>query len=738
MYTEYEKKLADISFQSLLVTPKRPGRYQGQEVCDTVMTFDIETTSFFLDQDGNPVPYDYNNPSMEYKKGRKKYKMERGGILYHWQVNIDDCHFTGRTWADLKMFLTDLNKLCPVRKFIFVHNLSFEFGWLPNILSFSNPDDVVLARETHRVMSAYSAEINTEFRCTYYLTQKSLATWAKTLDMEKSKELDYNVLRTPLTPLSPGELHYCFVDVDIVAAGVHEFKNKYKHIYNIPLTQTGEVRRELRKVYKKDHYFYDVCRQLQPGSLKILRWLLSAFYGGCVLVNPTFKDETIPGPFIFKDISSSYPWALISERYPLTRFVRVRRPEKIAECMSDPDQTCIIDFYAKNVRSRVPCLFLSSSKLTEREGVRTMNGRVAAADSFHCVLAQPDFEIFKKCYSAEISINFVKVSDLKYLPDNFRRFVIQKYREKTTLKHTDPAIYQNSKQIINALFGINCQKLITDTIHFDADRVLADGTSEPWYVDPLTDRNFPEALHNVLYNENGSVKKLYTATQIGIYCTAYARQNLWAGVLGEDAAHNYNNVDDVMYTDTDSVKMLYSKEAEEFFDLYNTSILAKHEEIAAQLGMDPTDLSPLDDEGVPRPIGTFADDGSDAKLFRALGAKKYVYRDGKYKLKMTLAGVPKGAEACLKDDINNFSEGFIFQSSEMLKRHVKLKLLPFYISDQKPVTFPDGYISDDVFSICMLPTDYTLSKSYDMYSTPDDFIRVIYGNRAIPRLLRYT
>lgn len=731
MYQYWEKRLDELSFDIIKIPAKRRSRYQGQRLCDTVMTFDIETTSCYIDRSGTPVVYDYDNPRMTWEdKAGRAHKMQRAGVMYHWQFKIAGCHFTGRSWEDLKIFMQELHKLCPARKFIYVHNLSFEFGWLPNIISFSDPEDIVLARETHRVMSAYSKEYNTEFKCSYYLTQKSLASWAEQIGMEKSKDLDYNIIRTPLTPMTESEIRYCLIDVDIVYRGIEIFKEKYKHIYNIPLTQTGEVRRELRKVYKKDFYFYDVCRKLQPTSLHQMQWLLSAFYGGCVLVNPTFKDERVEGPFIFKDLNSSYPWALISEKYPLTRFTKIRKKQLFKKYMTDEKYTYIVDFYAECVSTKIPCLFLSSSKLTETEGLRTMNGRIATAGRFRCVLSKPDFELFQKCYNAKIEINFIKISELGYLPDGFRKFVILKYKEKTMLKHDDPERYLNSKQIINALFGINCQKLLTDTICFDCDRELEDGTAAPWYTEKLTKDNFYDALFKVLYNEDGSPKKLYTATQIGIYCTAYARQNLWAGVLGAAGS------DDVLYTDTDSVKALYCEDTEHFFDEYNYAVLKKHKDIAAQLGLDPVELSPLDDEGIPRPIGIFDDDGSDAQEFKALGAKKYCYRDGKGKLKLTVAGVPKEAVICLNNDIDNFKDGMIFTSKSLHDAGLPQKLAPLYIVNQRPVTFPDGYVSAERYAICMVPIDYTLSKSYDMYSTPDDFLKILWGNRDLPELFR--
>lgn len=726
MYTELNMPLHTIPFDTVYVSSKIGSRYRGMSCCDNIISLDIETTSYFINAACEPVLYDYNNPHMDNPDGSP---MIRQGLMYHWQIDIDGNKFVGRSWEDMELFFTDLHQLCKSRKFIFIHNASFEFSWLINIITFSGEDDTVLARDPHRVMSAYCKRFNMELRCTYFLTQLSLSKWAENIGLEKSKDLDYNVLRTPWTILSHDEMNYCLTDVDIMYHGLLRYKEKYKHMYNIPLTQTGEVRRELRKVYKHEHDFYDKCAKLQPQSLKKLQWLLKAFYGGCVLCNPAYKDVVIKVPLIFKDISSSYPWALISERYPLTPFRVVFNKQKQAEHMQDPDKTYIIEFTAENVKSKIPCLFLSASKLEDKINVKTMNGRVATADSFRCILCKPDFELFQKCYKADITIHKLKISDLQYLPDGFRRFVIEMYQNKTKLKKSDPELYQKSKQIINALFGINCQKLITDLVKFD---IHEDG--DGWIIEELSEENFPKLLHDVLYNPDGSRKKLYTATQIGIYCTAYARKNLFTGVLGEDEEGNFLNVDDVIYTDTDSIKQFDNEYADDIYNKYNAAVLAKHKEIAAQLGLDPADLSPELD-GKAYPIGIFAEDGKCTE-FKTMGSKKYCYRDADTgKLKLTVAGVPKSGVECLDDDINNFCDGMIFKASEMDDRDLKLKMASVYCTDQQPCTFPDGYVARDKYGICMMPVDYTLTASYDMYSDPDEFYRILWAASRQSKLL---
>ena len=50
---------------------------------------------------------------------------------------------------------------------------------------------------------------NIEFRCSYMLTRLSLETWGKQLGVEKLVGfVDYEKLRTPLTPLTQEDLDY--------------------------------------------------------------------------------------------------------------------------------------------------------------------------------------------------------------------------------------------------------------------------------------------------------------------------------------------------------------------------------------------------------------------------------------------------------------------------------------------------------------------------------------------------
>mgnify|MGYP006908835878 CR=1 FL=1 len=76
---------------------------------------------------------------------------------------------------------------------------------------------------------------------------------------------------------------------------------------------------------------------------------------------------------------------------------------------------------------------------------------------------------------------------------------------------------------------------------------------------------------------------------------------------------------------------------------------------------------------------------------------------------LTVAGINKGAVKCM-NSIEDFHDGFIFD-----KDHESVKKLEHvYLTDMKPVVWPDGYKSDFKYGINMRPTGYKLSKP-DVY-----------------------
>ena len=190
-----------------------------------------------------PVAFDIETSSF-------KLNGEKCAIMYEWSFSFYGVVVIGRTWDE---FLSMLTRLCDVlhvspdqRLVIYVHNLAFEFQFMRKFFDWRD----VFAIDTYKPIRACT-DRGIEFRCSYVLSGYSLYNVANNLTeikIEKLKgDLDYDLIRTPLTPLTEKELQYCINDVQIVVAYIHERILFDKGIAKIPHTKTGYVRQYCRK-----------------------------------------------------------------------------------------------------------------------------------------------------------------------------------------------------------------------------------------------------------------------------------------------------------------------------------------------------------------------------------------------------------------------------------------------------------------------------------------------------------
>lgn len=188
------------------------------------IAFDIETSSFYTD-------------------GAKC------AIMYEWTFSFGGFVLIGRTW---EQFVDMIDRLCNLlhveqsnRLVIYAHSLAFEFQFMRKFFTWQN----VFALDLHKPIRALT-DRGVEFRCSYVLSGYSLASVAnnlQTVEIEKlTGDLDYSLIRTPLTPLTAEELQYCINDVQIVVAYIGERITIDKGIAKIPMTKTGYVRRFCR------------------------------------------------------------------------------------------------------------------------------------------------------------------------------------------------------------------------------------------------------------------------------------------------------------------------------------------------------------------------------------------------------------------------------------------------------------------------------------------------------------
>ena len=221
--------------------------------CNNIFVLDTEVTSLYHFADG----WDTFRPEVS---ADEYSDIEKGSILYIWQMGIDDNTFYGRELSDLKSFLEiickDIKKQGLNKIIIYVHNLGYEFQFLRNILNFKS----VFSRKPRKPIYAVSdlCGIEIEFRCSLFLTNLPLDKVAKNFNLPVAKkvgDLNYNLLRTPHTPLSGKEMGYCENDIAVVRELIKQFILQYKIVEKIPLTSTGRIRR----VVRHNIYFVTKC-----------------------------------------------------------------------------------------------------------------------------------------------------------------------------------------------------------------------------------------------------------------------------------------------------------------------------------------------------------------------------------------------------------------------------------------------------------------------------------------------
>lgn len=209
----------------------------------------------------------------------------------------------------------------------------------------------------------------------------------------------------------------------------------------------------------------------------------------------------------------------------------------------------------------------------------------------------------------------------------------------------------------------------------------------------------PEEYQNEeeLYNAYKEKRRTVLPYQWGVYVTAYAFRNLFRLGLCVDTDFDNDNGGMWLYSDTDScygVNWNMDKIQE-----YNNSCIEK--------------LKARGYNGIKRGDKTYylgvAETEGDKDIyteFKYQGAKRYAGRqkaDGQ--LHITVAGVPKKRGAkCLKDDLNNFSPGFIFDGE------TTGKMTHFFRFKEKIEIDNDGNEIGDSIDLCSC--DYLLSSVY--------------------------
>lgn len=661
---------------------KRAWKKQGKSgyyVYNIPCAFDIETSSF-------------------YENGEKR------SIMYIWQFGFNGYVMIGRTWeqfTELISMLSDLLQLSEEnRLYCYVHNLSYEFQfmrlwfhWL-NVFSVDN-------RKPIKALCNYGVQFNDSLILSGY----NLETVGNNLQKYHVKKLvgnlDYEKIRTSETELKQEEIDYCVNDVLVVMAYIQEYIETEDKITNIPLTQTGKVRKFCRQncyfgfskdknIRQQTYYDYrEIMERLQINDLDEYYLLKRAFQGGFTHANAIHVNKLCKNVSSY-DFTSSYPYVMLSELYPMGRGFYIPSMDREKYNMYAENNLMVFDLKLTNVSPRVfadnP---ISISRCVSAKNYIVNNGRVVYADELILSATNIDLEIYLRFYNVEhVEIFNCYCYAKGYLPKNFILSILKVYNDKTKLKGVEgkEREYLHSKELLNSMYGMSVTDIVQDLITYDDIN---------FWGEEIQDKK--ELIEK--YNKNKSRFLFYPW---GIFVTAYARRNLFSGIL--ECGQDY------IYADTDSVKILNKENHAAYFTDYNNNVINKLQKMCDYYKINFELCRPKTNKGTEKLIGIWDYEGT-YEYFKTLGAKRYLYYDGE--LHATVAGVSKrGVVEYFEHKYNNVSrEKFIEKTFNDFNKGL---IIPEEYTHKLTHTYIDNPISGSV-------TDY---KEHTAYYNERSFIHL--------------
>lgn len=395
---------------------------------------------------------------------------------------------------------------------------------------------------------------------------------------------------------------------------------------------------------------------------------------------------------------------LCTERYPATEFKKcnIKRYEQLCDKFA---YLITVKFY--NIECKYYNNFISQSKVNYIKGGKYDNGRVIFAKELEMTLTDVDIHLIFDTYKFDkYEFDEVYFSIYDYLPKDFIEFILEKYVNKTKLKNVDgmEVEYMMEKNKFNALYGMSVTNNINDKVIFDNEI--------GWYEEKLTNDEIVEAL-------NKEKKKVFLSFSYGVWCTAWARNNLLRCLIKLDKW--------VVYSDTDSLKLLEGFD-KSVIDEYNKNVVEKIKKVCEHYELDFDKFSPVDVNGEKHTLGIFDFDGF-YEDFITQGAKKYAYivklpvEKAKKKenynilrtkngmawcLGITVSGVPKKGAKALKS-LKDFKDKFVFEYKYTNKN------MMMYNDEMIPITIEDyqknKYLSREKYGSCLVPTTYELGMA---------------------------
>ena len=425
---------------------------------------------------------------------------------------------------------------------------------------------------------------------------------AKDFNLPISKlNLDYNRYREIGYTLKDYEIRYIQNDVKIMAMALNIM---FKENLN-KMTIGSDALKDYKNLNKNfNMYFpllpYDMDKQIRES-----------YKGGFTYLNPTYKNK-ITGNGIVFDVNSLYPSVMVNEFLPFGNglyFDGKYKEDKLYNlyiqtftCRFDLKENMIPTIQIKN---RVD--FIPNEYLTTSDG-----------DLVTLTLTNIDLKLFFKHYNVS-DITYHSGWKFKSMKGLFTKYITKWSNIKIeSKKQGNGALYKISKLMLNSLygkFGLSCD-VRSKYPYLGDDGIVHYGF-------------YPKETRNGIY------------IPVASFITSYARyKTITTSQKIKEYSLNKYGIDKYVYSDTDSIHCLFSKEDEK--------------ELKQIIDIDDYILG-------------FWKLESEFKRGKFLRQKCYIEEDYSGNINTTIAGLPKNLGKYINFD--NFKIGFEIKKEDMLKEH---------------------------------------------------------------------
>lgn len=638
------------------------------------------------------------------------------GWVYQWAAKLSSLYVYGRKPSEIIEFMrlvAEHYELNEEKKIIlYIHNASYDIQYLKMFLRQYDPTAKFLAIDAHSILQV--DVLGFKILCSYKLTNMSLDAMSSNYSETYVKavgEIDYNVLRYQDSELGKEDWFYMFSDVASQDEGIKGYLKMqgYRYAFQAPITSTGFVRANCRKVAKKDETWREefIKSQLDLEQYNLCR---QCFMGGVCIASFKYSSVTVRGDDLrHKDFCSSYPARQMLDYFPVGKPMWYGTVEDAEELQTLLDTYCCVFMLTLNnvhIKQGITAPCIPSSKCVHKKGELKLNGKIVSAETLTIAVCELDYKwIIKQYEFDDMQIDKMLIFNRGKMPNWLKTEVYSYFEGKCKLKNaTDEMgamMYAKSKAFLNSIYGMTATAIIRAVYELLDDWTLHKKESDE-------------------SNDEGALRKYYKSYnsfmpyQFAIWTTAHARDALYTMI----ECVGYENF---LYCDTDSVFYIETEENKKRMDEYAEYCRVRAIEGGAYVGDkylgEPTDEPPI-------------------RAFRAIHSKCYAMEEfnkktGDFELNVVIAGIPKKATKW-KDgkpvimtnaeelgNIDNLKDGFKFKHcggtrcvyNERLPQVVEINGHKIELASSAVIENIEKEISD---------TMYTVDENYDIL----DFVQV--------------